>query len=322
MTSPASLPPVPPFAASLPSLALVTFDGPDAAPFLHGQLSTDVTAMPDGAVALSSYNSPKGRMLASLHLFRRGPERFLALVAADLAPALRKRLAMFVLRAKVKVGDGGDLALLGVAGDGAGAALGRALGTVPLPGHGVGLPDCEVLALPDGRYVLVAPAASREAVATRVGLSAAEEADFERVGIRAGVPRVTLAIQDQFVPQSLNFDLLGGVHFRKGCYPGQEIVARMQYLGRLKERLFAFHVQASPPAPGTPLFVAQGPESAQGMVVEAVAEGSGATLLAVAGYDAAHAGTLRLGSADGPALELLSVPYAIPAPVAPQRVKL
>ncbi|MCC6194438.1 MAG: folate-binding protein YgfZ [Burkholderiales bacterium] len=290
------------------SLALLTFDGPDAAAFLHGQLSTDVTGMPGGSAAWTSYNSPKGRMLATLLLWRRAPESFVGLVARDLAQALRKRLAMFVLRSKVTVGETSDV-LLGVAGPGAGEAL-------------RGLADADVLALPDGRYIVRAAQERADAVRARIAAREVAAEHWDWLGVRAGVALVTLATQDRFVPQTANLDLVGGINFRKGCYPGQEIVARMQYLGRLKERMFAFHVDGAPPAPGTPI-VAPGMEPANaGTVVNAApAPGGGSDLLAVVRLDALdHA--LHAGAADGPLLSKLELPYAVPPPAGADRVKL
>ncbi len=313
----------PDFVAVLDHVAAIGFDGADAATFLHGQLSTDVIAMPVGAVALTTYNSPKGRVLATLVLLRRDTDSFVAIVAADLAAALRKRLAMFVLRAKVTVRDSGaDAVLLGVGGDGAAAALAATLGTRLVPGRGAVTPDGDVLGLPDGRTLVIARATTGADLRSRLALPAAPAAAFDLLGIRAGVPWVTLATQDRFVLQALNGDLLDAVNFRKGCYPGQEIVARMQYLGRLKERLFAFATAAAPPAAGTPLYSDDVPEPAQGTVVNAAAVGDGSEFLAVVHYAAAMAGTLRLGAPDGAAVVRRDLPYAIPAPVAPPRVKL
>jgi len=320
--APAAPPALPGFAGTVPALSGIAFDGPDAALFLHGQLSTDVAAMPVGSVSLSTYNSPKGRVLASLVLYRRAPESFVALVASDLAVALRKRLAMFVLRAKVTLADASVAhTVVGAGGDGAAAALGRVFGAVPLPGHGISVPEGDLLTLPDGRFALLAAAATEPVLLERLGLRV-EPGAFEALGIRAGVPVVTLATQDRFVAQTLNFDLLGGIHFRKGCYPGQEIVARMQYLGRLKERLFAFAASAPPPAPGTPVVDALAPDPPAGIVIAAVAVEGGSELLAVASFAAVEAGNLRLASADGPALARLPLPYVVPAPTTPQRVKL
>lgn len=304
-------------------LAGIGFDGADAATFLHGQLSTDVIAMPVGAIGLGAYCSPKGRVLASLVLYRRAPDAFLALVAADLATALRKRLAMYVLRARVVVTDAtAGKVIAGVGGEGSGEALARALPDAPPAGHGITTADGVVVALPDGRRLVIAEPAAAAALAERLGLPAAPSSTFALAGIRAGVPLVSQATQDLFVPQALNLDLLDGVNFRKGCYPGQEIVARMQYLGRLKERLFAFRVDAPPPAPGAPLFAAGAPGPALGTVVNAAMGDAGSEFLAVANYDAAVAGALRLGTPGGPVPAVLPLPYAIPVPVAPDRVKL
>lgn len=325
MTMPAlpASPAVPGVAAPLDEFAGIGFDGADAATFLHGQLSTDVAAMPVGAVGISAYCSPKGRVLATLVLHRRASDAFLALAAADLAAALRKRLAMFVLRAKVAVSDAtAGKTIVGIAGDASGEAFARALPDAPRAGHGTATSDSIVVAFPDGRAVVIADPATAGALPARLGLPSEPSGAFALAGIRAGVPLVTQATQDLFVPQALNLDLLDGVNFRKGCYPGQEIVARMQYLGRLKERLFAFRVDMPPPVPGTSLFAAGAPEPVLGTVVNAAAAGSGSEFLAVANYDSAVAGTLRLGAPDGPAPVVVPLSYAVPVPVAPQRVKL
>jgi folate-binding protein YgfZ len=312
-----------PVVSRLAHMGLLTFDGPDAAAFLHGQLSTDVLAMAVGSVAWTSYNSPKGRMLASLLLWHRAGGELVAFAAADLVEALRKRLTMFVLRTKVAVSDRTpDSALFGVAGPGARAALETAFGIAPERGHGVTSDDVDIVATPDGRFIVRTSVALAETVHTRLALKDAPADYWNWLGIRAGVPTITRATQDLFVPQTTNFDLIGGIHFRKGCYPGQEIVARMQYLGRLKERLFAFHVEAAPPAPATPIF-AEASESPAGTVVNAAsAPTSGSDLLAVASWAAVEAGDLRLGARDGPRLVAHALPYAVPPPEAPTRVKL
>jgi len=311
------------FAAPFDDLAGIAFDGPDAAAFLHGQLSTDVAAMPVGAVGLTTYNSPKGRVLASLVLFRRAPEAFLALVAADLAPALRKRLTMFVLRAKLTVSDAtAGKTIIGIGGAGSKDALARVFQAVPDPGQGAAAAAGDLVGFPDGRVVAICDQAAAATLAAQLALPPGAPGAFALLGIRAGVPLVTQATQDRFVPQALNFDLLGGVHFRKGCYPGQEIVARMQYLGRLKERLFAFRADAPPPAAGAALVAADAPEPVLGTVVNAAPVDGGSEFLAVASYDGAVAGSLRLGAPDGPAPVVLPLPYDVPVPVAPPRVKL
>lgn len=312
-----------PIAAPLRCLAGIGFDGPDAAAFLHSQLSTDVEGMAVGAATWTSYNSPKGRMLATALLWRRGQEAFVAYVAADLAEALRKRLAMFVLRSKVAVTDrAAGRILLGVAGPDARGAVEAAFGSAPEHGRGHAGDDADIVATPDGRYLVDAPAASPGAARMRLSSDSADASFWDWLGVRAGIPQITRATQDLFVPQTTNFDLVGGINFRKGCYPGQEIVARMQYLGRLKERLFAFHVDGAPPAAGSRVH-GQPASDAVGTVVNAAPSPTGGSdLVAVVSWSAVEAGGLRAGGPDGPAMTPLDLPYTVPKPAAPSRVKL
>ncbi|HTP98570.1 MAG TPA: folate-binding protein [Casimicrobiaceae bacterium] len=300
-----------------PRVAALGFDGGDAASFLHNQVSTDVEAMAVGAARWTSYNSPKGRMLATLLLWRRSADGFAAFVASDLAEALRKRLSMFVLRANVKVADLAGV-VLGVGGPGAQLAVEDAFGRAPEPGHGAALEAADVVATPDGRYLVRIAPERVDAVRARLALPEAPHDRWDWLGIRAGVPWVANATQDLFVAQTANYDLVGGIDFRKGCYPGQEIIARVQYLGRLKERLFAFHVDGDPPAPGSRLLA--GSEAIGTVVNAAAAPEGGSDLLAVVSWAAAAAGGLR--TSEGSALTPLALPYAVPEPAAPSRVKL
>ncbi len=313
----------PAFTAELPDIGLLGFDGPEAAAFLQGQLSSDVSALRPGDAQWSSYNSPKGRMLATLLLWREGEESFRASASADLAAALARRLSMYVLRAKLHVSDlSGTGVRLGVGGADGSAAVAAALGAAPLPGHAETASGANVVALPDGRLLVCVPEAAIESVRAALAAHApiVPAARWHALGIAAGIARITLATQDAFIPQNANWDLIGGVNFKKGCYPGQEIVARMQYLGRLKERLQRFTVAAPPPAPGTPLYGEAFDEQACGTVVEAVAlpEG-GSDLLAVVQWAALEGKALTLGAPDGPTLARATLPYDVPAPAAPNR---
>ncbi len=312
--------------APAPGFGLVTVEGPDAASFLHNQLSIDVQGMADGEARWSTWNSPKGRMLATLLLWRRERDAFAALAAADLTEALAKRLAMFVLRAKAKVADrSASGRRFGVAGPGAAEAVRVALGDAPVPGQGLAAADAWLMAPLDGRIFVHAPDDRAEDVLSRLTAHAepVSAAHLDWLGVQAGVPVVTRATQDLFIPQTANLDLVGGVDFNKGCYPGQEIVARMRYLGRQKERLFAFHAGGDVPAPATPLFSAEFGEQACGHVVNAApAPGGGADLLAVVQWAAHEANDLRMGATDGPALAPLPLPYDVPSPVAAVRPKL
>jgi folate-binding protein YgfZ len=312
------------FCAALES-GLLAFTGPDAQAFLQGQLSNDLDKLPDGAVQMSSYNSAKGRMLATLLIWRVGSDSFRALVAADLAEPLRKRLSMFVLRSKVTIADlSPDHALLGIGGTGSPAAVRAALGPAPDPGHVLVGETGTLVGLPDGRIVVVTPIAFADSLRKKLATDATEVSaeTWRWLGIRAGVPVIGAATQDLFVLQTANWDLLAGVSFQKGCYPGQEIVARTQYLGKLKERMQLFHADGPPPAPATKIYGAMFGEQACGTVVDAAkAPGGGVDLLAILQLSALD-GSLHLGTPDGPALVHLPLPYSLPAPVTPNRPKL
>lgn len=315
-----------PFWTLLPDIGVLGFDGPDAATFLQGQFSNDVAGLAVGQAQWTSYNSPKGRMLGSFLLWRAGPQSFRAWVAADLAETLRKRLAMFVLRAKVTVTDRTPLGpRYGVAGPGASAAVAAALGCAAPAGRAVEQEGIAIVAAPDGRVLIEALQADADAIAARLSrhASAGTPARWHLLGIRAGVPLITAATADLFVPQTANWDLVGGVNFKKGCYPGQEIVARMQYLGRLKERLARFRVNGPPPPAATRLYSDAFEAQPCGTVVNAApAPGGGAELLAVVQWEALEGEPLHLGAVDGPVLTREPLPYALPAPEAPNRPKL
>ena len=303
--------------------ALIAFSGPDAAAFLQGQLSNDAVALRDGSAQYTSYNSPKGRMLANFPLWRQD-DVFYALVPGDLAEPVRMRLAKFVLRSKVTIEDRSALtARFGVGGSGAGEALAAALDLPepPPPFSATRTGDATVVALPGPRYVVVAPADRRDAVAAALAAKAeaAPFATWRWLTIHAGVPVITAATQDRFVAQTANWDVLGGISFGKGCYTGQEIIARTQYLGRLKERLFLFHAPTADVAAGARLFSAAFGEQPCGTVVDAAAApAGGADLLAVLQLAAADAGDVRLGAPDGMPLAPLPLPYPMPAPEAPR----
>jgi len=271
----------------LDSLSALAIEGPDARGFLQGQLSSNLDEVTPTRGQLSGWHDPKGRVLAFLRVLPRG-EGFLLVTHADLAGAIEKRLRMYILRAKVTVQAGPPV--FGVAPGHAGpVAIGTGLepGAEPLdaacnasasamrmPGHAGWLVVGELGALP-------APA------------NAAAVGAWERAEIEAGIPEVYPATSGQFVAQMLNLDRLGAVSFTKGCYPGQEIVARAHHLGRVKRRARLFRVAGPPPAPGEAL------ADAGGTVVRAAASGEHCLLMAVVPDDAA--GPFAL--ADGRPLE-------------------
>jgi hypothetical protein len=306
----------------LSSLAVLRVGGPDAEAFLQGQFTNDVAVLGPGSTQYSAWCSPKGRMLANFLLRRSGESTFELLLPASLGQAIAKRLRMFVLRSRVQVDDASaESVRLGIAGPDAGRAIAAVLGRVPVLGEAVSSVDLVVAALPGPRYVVaVTPGAAPPCWdRLRTHCRPAGFAAWQWSTIRAGVPIITPATADLFVPQTANWDVLEGISFQKGCYAGQEIVARTQYLGRLKERLALAHLEQAPPVPGTRLYSTAFDEQPCGTTVNAAAAPQGGSdLLAVLQLAAIASGDVHLGALDGPALRLMKLPYDLPAPAAPR----
>lgn len=269
--------------APLAHLALIEFSGEDAKSFLHNQLTSDVNHLEPTAAQHSAWCTAKGRMLASLLLYRSGGA-YRALLCADLLAATHKRLQMYVLRSKVVISDASDrYALIGLSGPQAAQALSDA--GLPIPAAALAtasFADGEVIRLDDKRYLLVVASAAATTrwtqlatVARPVGTPAWQWLDIE-----AGIPLIGEATKEAFVPQMTHLDKIGGVSFHKGCYPGQEVIARTQYLGKVKRHLYRVHAYGVIAA-GTPLFSAQSPEPEHpcGLVANAAPSPDG-------GYDA------------------------------------
>ena len=306
--------------------ALMTVEGADAADFLHTQLSSDFKALAPGSARWTSYNSPKGRVLATLFAGRLadGPDgpRFIAWLAEDMAAAMARRLRMFVLRSKVVVAErGAGYATFGLGGPGAPDAVREALGVALTPGHVLERGDTRLGCLPDGRILVTSPAADHATVLEALSGSAQRvpSSVWTWLGIRAAVPTIDAATTERFVAQEANLDVIGALDFRKGCYPGQEIVARTQYLGRLKERLFLCEADATPPAGGTRLFHPIFGDQPCGEVVNAAFGPAGSTqFLAVLQIAAGTTPGLALGAPGGPVVSILQLPYVLPEPSAPR----
>jgi hypothetical protein len=291
---------------------VIGVNGEDSQTFLQGQTTNDVRLATDRA----HYNSlctPKGRMLASFLLWRDADGYFLQLPAA-LQAGIQKRLAMYVLRSKVKVRDAGDESVrLGVAGVGAEVLLQAAIGALPpdvlgVVRHGKGT----IIRLGATRFEVVAPLEQGPALweeLSRVSTPAGS-ACWEWLEIHAGIPVILPQTQEQFTPQMANFEAIGGVSFNKGCYTGQEIVARTQYLGKVKRRLYLAHLESdNAPQPGDELF---GAEPTSGMVVNAQpAPDGGYDLLAVIPTGSVEAGAVYFKTPGGPALQFLPLPYPV-----------
>jgi hypothetical protein len=308
-----------PLLVPLTHLAVTRFSGDDAIAFLHGQLTCDVTGREPDTASLGAYCTPKGRMLATFIALRgRGAVELVS--ARGVANALAKRLRMFVLRSKVLVEEQADsVALLGLVGPTAAAPAAVALGeTLPSRDWEVGRTgDVTVTRLPGDRLLLVAPGATAEKLwddLVAAGMHPAPTPTWERLDIALGIPWVVAATQEQFIPQMTNLELVGGVSFDKGCYPGQEVVARTHYRGEVKRRLRLARVEAeSAPVPGDELYVGGTTDQTCGMVVNAVpAPDGGHDLLAVVQNSALEGEPVRLRAGDGPKLIFRDLPYAVP----------
>jgi len=320
----AQFPPAPPGAdpllCDLSHLGLIAVSGEEAATFLQGQFTNDVRRVDETHSQLSSHCTPKGRMLASFRLLRRDDHYLIQLPRDQLEPLL-KRLRMYVLRAKVSLADASDdWVCLGLAGDRAPERLAAAALTPPAEAHGqTRLGDLTLIRLPgpSHRFQVLGPIPALTTLwdtlaagATPVGADT-----WTLLDIRAGIPNLHPATREAFVPQMVNLQLIDGVSFTKGCYTGQEVVARMQYLGKLKRRLYVGEVATDqPPRPGDEVFSPIS-ESAQtaGTLVDVAPLGSGRFAVSLVVEIAAYEdGRVSLGPG-GPLLALQEPPYGFPA---------
>lgn len=293
-------------AVELRSDGVLSCTGDQARDFLHAQLTSDIASLGAHEARRAGWCSAKGRLLATF-LVIPADGGFLLQVSRDIAPAVAKRLSMFILRTKAKIADASDAwTQYGVWGSDAAQRLAD-LG-LPVPQGVLGVSS------PPGAAV-VRTAAQQFIVLSRESLpilpSGADEAAWALQEVRAGHPRVSAATQDLFVPQMVSLERLGAVDFKKGCYPGQEIVARTQYRGVLKRRMVRARVEARA-EPGQDLFAADLAGQAAGSVVNAAPAPEGASeLLAVVQISSLEGvQPIRIGAPDGPALELLPLPYA------------
>ena len=293
-------------ALRLADWGLMLAQGPEAAAFLNSQLTQDMLHLGDARARLAGYCSPKGRLLATFVAWQLAPETIALACSADLLPATLKRLSMYVLRAKCKLSDASaQWPLFGLAGPSADALLQGALpaGDWTCAHHG----SAQLVRLPAADGVSRVLWAGPEAPP----LPTLPADAWRWLEVRSGVPRIVAATADHFVPQMLNLELLGGVDFKKGCYPGQEVVARSQYRGTIKRRTYLVD-SAAPLAEGSEVFHSEDPGQPAGMVVlgASLAEGRHAALVELK-MAAWHSGTLHAGSAGGPRLSAAALPYAL-----------
>ena len=295
----------------LSHLGVIRATGVDAATFLQGQLTQDVIGMGFDTARLAAFCNAKGRMQASFVVIKRkndgGTDEFWLVCSADILAQTLKRLSMFVMRAKVKLTDASsDVVLRGLAGDATLLVAGSALNTwaksdfegqttvILYPGAGI------------QRALWCAPLGTPLPVGHALPLSV-----WMWLEVQSGIAMVTLPIFESFVPQMLNYESVGGVSFKKGCYPGQEVVARSQFRGTIKRRAYVVHGMGQPEV-GQEVFHSGDNEQACGLVAACAASpSSGFDAIVSMQTSAALGGALSLANPQGEALHLLPLPYPL-----------
>lgn len=300
--------------------SLVRVRGDDAEDFLQNQLSNDIQSLDVGRTVLAGYCNAKGRLICIFRVWR-DADGYLLQVAAEMHDTAIGRLRKYVLRAKAEFSLDQDLVEFGVCGKTVAGGLEKIFGRLPRAEN--------ELARGGGLSVMRIPGAGRPRFQLAGSVEACKAAwkELERhatvtgswawscLDILAGVPNITSRTSESFVPQMVNLDLIGGVNFKKGCYPGQEIVARMHYLGNLKQRMARFRLDdQTRPEPGDRVYT-QGTTSPTGTIVDAQpGAGAGWELLAVVRIADLGRGSLRVKNKSGPALFQQDLPYSLPGP--------
>ena len=299
---------------ALPELGVVSVKGADAVSFLQSQLTNDVARLTPDRVQLSGYCTPKGRLLATFHQWRTDDGVFLRM-PREVIDSIVKRLSMFVLRAKAKVTDVSDAwSTYAVLGEGSAllSAAGLAVPGTPWTSAVAGGARADrMLTTPGGTARLLLTLPNDSPAPTSLIVAETSSNLWWLSEIESAVPTIFAATQEKFVPQMINFEVLGGVDFKKGCYPGQEIVARSQYLGKLKRRMNIAHVDATDVAAAADIFHSDGAQPIGAVVMAARAPAGGSALLFEAPIDRLESGSLHLRSADGPRLTVRPLPYAL-----------
>ena len=314
-TTPHTASPLPPShslsgLAALPAWGVIRAQGADAPKFLHGQLTQDFSLLGPDQARLAAFCSPKGRMLSSFVGLKLAADDVLLLCPADTLAAMLKRLSMFVMRAECRLSDASaDWSVWGVAGE---SASGPSLATSPW----------QVARAQEQTWVRLYPAAGVERALVLAPAGAAAPAGpalplavWDWLEVRSAVVPVTAALTEALVPQMLNYESVGGVNFKKGCYPGQEVVARSQFRGTLKRRAHIFHSDSAL-AVGFEVFHSNDAEQPCGTVAACAPHPSGGfDALVSLQLSALESGSVHAGSVQGPALRHEPLPYELLADV-------
>jgi tRNA-modifying protein YgfZ len=289
----------------------------EAQGFLHNLFSSDVNALTPQQALPSSFNTAKGRALATFLIWRSPTEFFLQLPRSLVAP-IQKKLSMYVLRAKVKIENASDeIVCLGLSGVEAATLLQRSFPVLPQhPLDAVQHEDTGIIRHEANRFQINATPQQASILWQKLCTDARPVGSpcWDWLNIRAGIPVILPQTQEAFVPQMANLDLIGAVNFKKGCYPGQEIVARMQYLGKNKRRMYLAHIDGDvAPKAGDELFSMEMEGQSCGIVANAQpAPGGGSDVLAVIQIASHDAYPVHLAALDGARLQFQPLPYPLP----------
>lgn len=303
--------------ADLSSLTVLRVSGEDAESFLQSQLTNDISKLDLNSSQLSAYCTAKGRMLALFLIFKRD-DGFYLLADTQLVETVLKKLRMYVLRAKVVIDLLSDWAVIGISGDGAFNNLKNSFATISQENNAVSSAIKSSAVCIGGkkpRYIVAGETESGMQLWDKLSgtCSLTGHHAWAWQDIQAGLPTISTETSEAFVPQMTNLELIDGVNFKKGCYPGQEIVARMQYLGKLKQRMFRLQSgESSPPHAGDKIFSSSFPNQAAGTIVSAEpGPNSGVDILAVVQIKAVESGDLHLENETGPELTVKELPYSL-----------
>ncbi len=297
---------------------LIAIEGQDAFTFLQGQLTCDLNEISHSRSRLGAWCSPKGRVLVLFRAVQITNGVLLELPASQIKDTI-KRLRMYVLRSRVSLKDVSDeFVRVGLAGESATELLENRYGSAPRsPDDAVAVGDDRLICLHGvaPRYEFIGDSAHAADLwrAAAGMLTPAGAKAWTLLEILAGVPEIGQG--DEHLPQMINLDLLDGVSFNKGCFVGQEIIARTHHLGRLKRRMYLISADVTERVdPDAPILAAASGSEAAGQIVSSArrADGNGIIALAVLRIDAARTSDLRLANADGPRVQLLKLPYSIP----------
>lgn len=307
----------------LSHLGLIHFSGEEAQKFLQSQLSCDVNTININQAVHGGYCTPKGRLLCSFLLWQIADHSYLMQLPIELVESISKRLKMFVLRTKVTIqNQTNDYIRIGIIGQRAYTLLQDTLATTlttkPLSITNISsaLINGQVICHSENRFEILTDITQAIPLWEKLAQQAqcVGATNWDQQEIQEGIPAIFQTTQEQFIPQMVNLDVIGGVSFNKGCYPGQEIVARTQYLGKVKRRMYRAHLADSSlqVTSGDHLFSTNTGNQACGTIVNAApAANGGIDILAVIQISNLDNTSIHWKTLDGPQLDIQTLPYSI-----------